>query len=220
MIKPSAFRTAILFALAGFLNLLLAFQTKAQTTFTIGSPNTALSCCTGPYAMVTITLDTSTTASVTFTSLTNGGFTYLMGDGGTADLNVNGAYTLGTVTESNSFTGFTASFKNNVPGNVAGFGTFDLSLNSNGGFTDSATSISFMLMNTSGTWSSASNVLTPNSKGSLAAIHAFACATPCTTTEGAFVTGFAAAAPEPASMLLFGSGLLVLGGIIRRRRSA
>src|SRR5438128_2509588 len=119
MIKsmPSTCRAAILFALAGCLSLVFALQTKADTTqITIGNPNTALACCTGPYATVDINLTTSTTATITFTSLTNGGYIYLMGDGGTADLNVNGTYSLGAVTESNSISGFTPAFSTNAPG--------------------------------------------------------------------------------------------------------
>lgn len=49
------------------------------------------------------------------------GITFLMGDGGTADLNVNGAYTLGTVTET-GLPGFTPTFIANSPGQVDGFG--------------------------------------------------------------------------------------------------
>ena len=177
MTKFSTYRPAILFALAWFLSLVCANQTKAQATITLNTGNTAVAGDAGPYATVTITLDSSTTATVTFNSLTNGGFIYLMGDGGTADLNVNGTYTLGTVTESNSISGGTPSFKDNTPGTVDGFGAFNLSLNNNSNaFTDTATSISFMLTATNGnSWSSASNVLTPNGDGYLAAIHADPC---------------------------------------------
>lgn len=196
-----------------------------MVNLTIGVPNTALSTFTGPYANVNINLTSSTTATVTFTSDTNGGFIYLMGDGGTADLNVNGTYILGPVTESNGIAGFTPTFKNNTPGTVDGFGNFNLSLNNVDGFNDTATSISFTLTNTSGTWSSAANVLAPNGSGAEAAIHAFACAEPgCSTTSGATATGFGRdgggappPVPEPGTMLLFGVGLLIFGQALRRR---
>ena len=88
----------------------------------ISVPNAALSGFTGPYATLHIDLTSTTTADVTFTSLTNGGFIYMMGDGGTADLNVNGIYTLGPVAEANSIAGFTPSFKDNTPGQCIEFG--------------------------------------------------------------------------------------------------
>jgi hypothetical protein len=215
-----AFRTVTAFFAVGFFLVTVgAFRVSADsTTITINLPNSGLSGDIGPYATVTIDLTSSTTATVKVDSLTNGGYLYRMGSNGAVDLNVNGSYSLGTVTETGTTGLFTPSFKDNTPGTADGFGTFTLSLNNNDGFGDSATEISFILTNTSGTWSSATNVLTPNAKLNSVAVDLFACATTCTSAEGATNGGFASVSPEPASMLLFGTGLLAIGTVVRRRR--
>jgi hypothetical protein len=227
--------TKLAFLVAGIIAGTMSGAASALV-ITLDTGNAAVTS-SGPYATVTITTAADgLSANIEFDSLTNDGFVYLMGDGGTADLNVNGTYTLGAVTESNSFSatdsGFSGgSFKNNTPGQVDGFGKFSLSLNNNDGFPDSATMISFTITNTSGTaWATdGSNVLTPNANGSVAAIHVFACAVPCTSREGAAFTGFAAGSggsvppeetvPEPGILALLSLGLLGVVVGTRRRRS-
>jgi hypothetical protein len=189
-----------------------------STDIAISAPNAALSAFIGPYANLHIDLTSTTTANVTFTSMTNGGFIYMMGDGGTADLNVNGTYILGPVTESNGIAGFTPRFKDNTPGNLSSFGNFDLSLNNDGGFTEAATSISFSLTGTGAPWSTATGVLAPNNDGFVAGVHAYACAEPgCSATSQAALSGFAAngdvipvRTPEPAALALLGTAWRVL----------
>src|SRR3974390_1712124 len=102
--------------LIGAVVLLAAAQTKASFTFDLGTGNAAISGFSGPYAQVNVNLTSSTTATITFTSLTSAGNIYLFGDGGTVVVNVNGSYTLGTVSESNAGIGFTPTWNDNTPG--------------------------------------------------------------------------------------------------------
>ncbi len=191
----------------------LFFSTLAYSDvflYSINSPNAELSPYTGPYATLSINLVNSTSATLTFTSSNNGGYTYLMGATGAADVNVNAAsWTVTALTNSNSFSGFTpGSLSDNGSQNISQFGTLNQTIKSSDGFTSASTAISFTLTNTSGIWNSASNVLTANSKGYLAAIHAFACANTCNVIEGATVSGFAGNSipvPEPATYLLLAS---------------
>jgi hypothetical protein len=194
----------------------------------------------GPYENVDVSLDsTGTIATITFTSLTKNGFIYLMGDGGSVGVNVNASsWTLGTITGSNAGTGFDPGdpYTDGGAGNEDGFGSFNQTINSFDGYGHSSDTISFTLTNTSGTWASASSVLTGNSNGQLAAAHVFVAASPAVAGANggmALTTGFASGdgtappgpgpqqgiAPEPSS-----AALLAIGGVglifvmIRSRR--
>jgi hypothetical protein len=195
---------------------------RADTiSFDIGSLNLA-GPFPGPYEHVVVDRTSSTTATITFTSLTNGGFIYLMGDGGTVGVNVNAAtWTLGPITGSNSGTGFTLGgpFSDGGSGNEDGFGSFNQTINTFDGFTHSSDTISFTLTDTSGTWASAANVLTPNSQGFEAAAHVFITSSPANASNGAIVTGFAAGSvPEPSTWAMMLLGFLGLGFAFRQSR--
>ena len=153
----------------------------------------------------------------------------MMGGSSAVNLNVNAAsFSVSTPAESNSLGGsFTPTLLTNPNpnswlghGTVDGFGTFNLTIDNHDGFTNSATSFSFTLTNTSGTWSSASNVLVANSLGNSATAHVFIACGTATNCGGGFGTG-TANTPEPGTLMSLGTGVLMLGrvALMRRKRS-
>lgn len=180
--------------------------------FDITVPNTDLTTFPSPYAHVDVNRTGATTAIITFTGLTTGGFTYAFGAVNAIDVNVNattftvGVPSVGTLSAPNS-------------GNVSAFGTFNLTLDNFDGFTSRFSTVNFGITDTSGTWASASDVLLANSDGFRAAAHIFVTAVTCVD---ACVTGFAgdgglAPVPEPATLLLVASSLLGLGFTGRKK---
>jgi hypothetical protein len=190
----------------------------------LGTANSGISGSPGPYGTVQVNLTSSTTATITLTSLSNGGNTYLFGDGGTLGLNVNASsFTATNISGSNSGTGFKGwSLKNVGSGNLDGLGSYNLVINSVDGFTQSVSTLTLTLTDTSGTWASAADVLTANSLGFDAAAHVFVTTSPADAANGASATGYAAGspsvAPAPANLTLLGIGVLGLFGYSWRRR--
>jgi hypothetical protein len=217
-------------ALAGILisTAAVAFSGAAQAdvvNFSLDTGNAALSGFPTPFGSVSIDRTSTTTANVTFTSILNSGTQYAFGDGGSTDLNVNGSYNFTTPVYTALFPAGNPTFVANVPGQVDGFGTFNLSFNMFDGFGDAATAVTFTLTNTSGTpWASAAGVLTPNTDGHEVAAHIFACAAPCSTDAGTLATGFAtghvAPVPETSTWAMMILGFFGVGFMAYRRRSS
>ena len=184
-----------------------------------------LSCCIGPYAKVTVNRSSAMAATVTFDSLTNGGFLYLLAGNEAVDLNVNASAFTASVSGTNSLVGFSPGpYTNTGSKNVSSFGLFNLTVDSKGGFTESADQIVVTLSASGANWVTASDVLTANSDGSTAAIHGFACAEPgCSSTSQAFATGYASngSVPEPTTLLYWGGLVGIAGlGFVRKRAAS
>lgn len=205
--------------------LALSFGTAASalTTFSLTSLNT--SGYPSPYGSVSVNLLTSTTASVTFTAGSATGFNYYFIDGGAADVNVNA--TTWTITNllTNGLGG--ATLADGGSGNVDGWGVFNQTTTQSDGYADRATSISYLLTDTSGTWASSDNVLTANTAGHTVGAHIAVCDTTanptCNSTIGAAFTGYGTNGPpvnvpEPATWGLMLVGFFGAGALIRSRR--
>ena len=199
-------------------------QANAITTYSLSAGNSAISGYPAPYGSASVSL-VGNTATITFTAANTASYQYLFGNGGSVAVNVNGAFTLGAITGT-QLPGFTlAQYSNGGPGNEDGFGSFNLTINSMGGYTQASNSITFTLTKSSGTWSSAANVLTANAQGAFVAAHIFVAAFPANAKQGALTTGFAAnggAVNTPdggTTVMLLGVALGALGMARRFIRS-
>ncbi len=223
------------------LPLWFASPATADTIFTLNQNNLPAGTYTPGYISVDVHLVDSNNATVTFTSLIAGGNIFLMGGQGVVGLNVNAtSWTLGTLTGSNSGSGFTApAYSDGGAQNEDGWGKFNQTIDAFDGFTHSANLVVVNLSTTS-TWLTSGNVLTANASGHFAAAHIFPTAAPADAHGTSLTTGYAtdngtstggclngatnppictfSNAPEPSSMLIFGGGLLGLATVLRRRR--
>lgn len=195
-------------------------------TFPLNIPDSAVSAYPGPYVTVTVDLTTSTTANITFTADSSGGFTYLMIDSSAADVNVHAtsftaAFDSATnIYQTNGFSAPTpASSTPFGSGTVDTFGSFNNTFDLFDGTDHAASSIEYTLTNTGGTWSSAGDVLADNSHDLAGAAHiAVFSGTPVNGQQ--LTTGYVA--PEPAAITLVGVVLLafIALAVYRRRKIA
>jgi hypothetical protein len=193
----------------------------------------------GPFGTVTVTLTDSTHAQFVFSSLSDSSYTYLMSKVG---LNIHASsYALSgsvayTQTSGGGFdapTPFTIDTSSNQ-GGFDGFGKFNFSVDPKAdGSSDAIESYTFTVKNNSGTWSSASDVLTANKKGVEISAHILVFNKSNVTKAGATdVTGYdgdqpgdntpRTPVPEPGSLLLMAGlfGSLGVAGYRRKRVSA
>lgn len=174
----------------------------------INTPNPGLSGTPGPYATVTYVLngsniDVTVQMAMGFTAFGTGN-----GNNGIFGFNIVGSQTGLSITALPP--GFTANLGG---GQMDGFGPFDITLSCCNP-ANAVTSFSFTVSRTGG-FSSASDLFEANSAGAHFAIH-------IAPTNGN-PTGFAADSgvsnevPEPASMILLGTGLATLAAGLRKR---
>jgi len=188
-------------------------QAKAITTYSLGAGNSAISGYPAPYGSASVSL-VGNTATIIFTAANTASYQYLFGDGGSVAVNVNGAFTLGAITGT-QLPGFgPTTYSNGGAGNEDGFGSFNLTINSNGGYTTASKSITFTL---TGSWANEGSVLTANANGALVGAHIFVAAFPANPKQVALATCFAAnggAVNTPdggTTVMLLGAALGVLG---------
>jgi hypothetical protein len=226
-------------AAAAAVFLLAAGTARADINFDLTQGNTSgapdLAGFSGPFAKVTIHLSTSTTATITFTSYTSTSgnpdctvahpCTYLLGtQNGTVAVNVNAtSWTIGTFSPS--------TFSSGGAGNEDGWGSFNQTVNGDAGFNNAVSSASFVITNTSGTWSTESDVLKANASGFEAAAHIMVASSQCKTESGApaaCTTGFAtdggggstqSTVPEPTGIALLGGVLVFTVRTLREKLS-
>jgi len=127
--------------------------------------------CQGPYAEITIDLNSSTEATISFHSLLTNGLQYFFSGAG-GEKNIVGLdlsnpdVTVGSLTGTNSFNpggGFSAPTLSVFgPDAIAGLGSYNFTISTSAnGFASALTDISFVLDLNSGTWATAKSVIDP-----------------------------------------------------------
>jgi len=222
------FRPRILLTIAAA--LALGFGAKSASAdsvlYTLVDSNTPGY--TGPYATVNVDRTSTTTATFTFTSLTNGGYTYLFIDGQMLDANLNAttfivAYNSRLNAQGNAAS--TGIFSTQGTGNADGFGDFNLRITAgNSSLANASTRVVFTVTKTAGpAWNSVADVLAPNDLGNILAAHVgpWDGVSSGVTGDTMYVDhATITAVPEPSTMAIAGLGALGFAAYGLRRRTA
>lgn len=187
--------------------ILTAGAVKADTiNFDIYNPNQGISAYPSPYLSVELTVpDGGGPATFVVTGDTTAGFTYRFSSFG---VNTTQPVVLSNFSQ--------PGFVDASIGNQDGFGTFDVA----NGQPGSSSAVDSMTFTATGTnpFLDAEDVIATNLLGFSAASHIYV----FDSNGNPLATGFGAngtddTAPEPANLILFGSGLLTIAGLIRRK---
>jgi hypothetical protein len=192
----------------------LASPAKADLIFNLTTTNDA-QLGSGPFATVDLHWNSTTSATVNFVALSG----YEMLDGTTAAVNTNGAATISNIVGIAAAGAAQATYTAvNSSQNVDGLGSFSNAIDSSDGWGSRTHSITFGLTAGVGvSWADQFSVLALNADSLSAAAHVG------TTANNGGFTGFVGGhpggtpAPEPISLALFGTGLIGLA-LVRRKR--
>jgi hypothetical protein len=217
-------RGAALLAVVAYLHLTCSASADVAV-YDLVAPNSDLSSYHGPFLQVTVNLKDSTHATITFDSLKNGGYQYLLTGGvgspaQAAFANVSGTFTLASFSGT-PFNGTTNALSSGGSGSVNGFGSFDETVRIKDNIlSDSYTEVVLTVAATGTTsWEKAANVLASNGDQQILAAHVGALASGGT---GFNQTGFVAGAvlvPEPSTLAMACLGAIAFASYGLRRRS-
>ena len=199
------------------MGLALASSRASADTVSVSVDSSNLSF-TGPYGTVTVDRTDSTHATIKFESSVVGGNIYLFGD---VAVNVNAStFKVSGLTESNSGTGFSApTLSIEQPAGGTKLGNLDnfnllIAHDKGNGFANAVDTVSFTVENTSGTWSTAFDVLGPFTftdgkktiqNNAVAGAHIFVTASPADESNGSPASGFGSGTTETGGTTTGGS---------------